>query len=105
MVKESPADTAVNGLGWLQDQVYQLKGHVGQLEQELEHLRAMATHTTESLRAVETSLREASTRSGGASRRGCRSCARTFSRSNKGSKAPRARRPADWKARTGRSTR
>ena len=61
MVKESPSDTAVNGLGWLQDQVYRLKGHVGQLEQELEHLRAMATHMTESLRAVETALREAST--------------------------------------------
>lgn len=60
MVKESPPETAVNGLGWLQDQLYQTKAQVGQLEQEVEHLRATATNLTDTLRAVEATLRTAS---------------------------------------------
>jgi len=58
-VKELPAETAVGPLGWLQDQVYQLKGQVAQLGQQLGHLQSMGTTLTESLRALEAALREA----------------------------------------------
>lgn len=59
MVKEPQTETPVSGLGWVQDQFYQLKAAVGQLEQQVQHLQAMATQMNESVRAMEGSLREA----------------------------------------------
>ncbi len=59
MVKEPQTETAAGGLGWVQDQLYQLKASVAQLEQQLQHLQAAATQTTESMRTMESSLREA----------------------------------------------
>jgi chromosome segregation ATPase len=64
MVKESPPDTAAAGLGWLQDQLYQLKAHVSQLEQQVGHLQALVTNMTDGLRTAEGSLREAAQRVG-----------------------------------------
>jgi chromosome segregation ATPase len=57
MVKEQVQETA--GLGWVQDQLYQLKAHVSQLEQQLGHVQSMAAQMTDSLRGVDASLREA----------------------------------------------
>lgn len=58
MVKEQVPEAAT-GLGWVQDQLYQLKSQVAQLEQQLAHLQSLATQLTESLRTTEASLREA----------------------------------------------
>ncbi len=58
MVKEPRSETAVSAVGWVQDQLYQLKGQVAQLEQQLEHLQSMATKMTEGMQAMEVSLRE-----------------------------------------------
>ena len=60
MVKESTSETT-NAIGWLQDQVYQLKADMGQAEQQLEHVQSVATQMTDQLRAVERSLREVTT--------------------------------------------
>jgi chromosome segregation ATPase len=60
MVKESTTETT-NAIGWLQDQIYQLKADMGQVEQQLEHVQSVETQMTEQLRAVERSLREVST--------------------------------------------
>jgi chromosome segregation ATPase len=58
MVEETAQKTATGPFGWMQDEIYQLKGQVAQLTQQLEQLRSMATEQSESQRAVETSLRE-----------------------------------------------
>ena len=58
MVEETAQKTATGQFGWMQDEIYQLKGQVAQLTQQLEQLRSMATEQSESQRAVETSLRE-----------------------------------------------
>ena len=60
MVHESRSDVAVGGLGWAQDQLYQLKAQLGQLEQQCEQLQSVATATAEQLRRMEASLQEAS---------------------------------------------
>lgn len=59
MVKETRSETAADAVGWVQDQLYQLKGQVAQLEQQLDQLQSMATQMTESMRSMEVSLREA----------------------------------------------
>ena len=59
MVKEQQAETALPGAGWLQDQLYQLKADVAQLDQQLQHLQSMVGQVTDSIRAVEASLRDA----------------------------------------------
>lgn len=59
MVKEARSEVTVGGLGWAQDQLYQLKAQVAQLEQQLGHLQSMATARTEQMREMEASLREA----------------------------------------------
>ena len=58
MVGETAQKTAPGPFGWMQDEIYQLKGQVAQLTQQLEQLQSMATEQSESQRAVETSLRE-----------------------------------------------
>lgn len=58
LVQEQLAATPAS-LGWAHDQLYQLKAQVGQLEQRFTQLQTMMTQLTESLRAAETSLREA----------------------------------------------
>ncbi len=62
-MKEPIAESTVGPVGWLQDQLYQLKGQVAQLEQELAHLRSTASTLTEGARASESSLHEALSRS------------------------------------------
>ena len=58
MVGETAQKTETGQFGWMQDEIYQLKGQVAQLTQQLEQLQSMATEQSESQRAVETSLRE-----------------------------------------------
>ena len=58
MVEETAQKTAPGPFGWMQDEIYLLKGQVAQLTQQLEQLRSMAMEQSESQRAVETSLRE-----------------------------------------------
>ncbi len=58
MVKEPYPETSVGPIGWVQDQLYQLKSQVAQLEQQLEHLQSMTTEMSEGQRTVETSLQE-----------------------------------------------
>ena len=58
MVKEHVSETA-NGIGWAQDQLYQLKAAVGALEQQFGHLQSMVTQLGDSMRGVEASLRDA----------------------------------------------
>ncbi|MDP3766511.1 MAG: hypothetical protein Q8S13_00720, partial [Dehalococcoidia bacterium] len=57
-VKEPRPETAVGAAGWAQDQLYEVKGRVGQLEQQLEQLRSTSSAIAESVRGVEGSLRE-----------------------------------------------
>ncbi len=59
MVKEPQTEAATGGLGWAQDQLFQLKAQVAQLEQQLEQLQSTATTMTEHMREVEASLRGA----------------------------------------------
>jgi chromosome segregation ATPase len=59
VTQETRPETAVGPIGWLQDQVYELKGHVAQLEQQLEHLRATASDMSDNSRALQLSLQEA----------------------------------------------
>jgi chromosome segregation ATPase len=49
------------GLGWIQDQVYQLKADVGQLDQQLVQLQSLLTQLTDSMRGLEVSVRDTST--------------------------------------------
>ena len=58
MVKEPYPETSVGPIGWVQDQLYQLKSQVAQLEQQLAQLQSMTTEMSEGQRTVETSLRE-----------------------------------------------
>ena len=60
MVKEVASETQAGALGWTQDQIYQLKSQVAQLEQQLEQLTTMLTKTNDSLRTMATTLQEAS---------------------------------------------
>jgi chromosome segregation ATPase len=60
MVREPHADTTVGAEGWLQDQVYHLKGQVSQLEHQLENLRLTTTQLSDNVRAVDAPLRDAS---------------------------------------------
>jgi chromosome segregation ATPase len=60
MVQEQRAGTAM-GLGWIQDQVYQLKADVGQLDQQLVQLQSLLTQLTDSMRGLEVSVRDTST--------------------------------------------
>jgi chromosome segregation ATPase len=55
-VETSPSPA---GLGWLQDQVYQLKAVAGALEQQISHVQAQLTQTTETLDGMHPSLRQA----------------------------------------------
>ena len=59
MVKELPSETQVGAIGWAQDQLYQLKAQVGQLEQQLEQLQLVTTKLSESTHKVEGSLQDA----------------------------------------------
>lgn len=59
MVKDLPSETQVGAIGWAQDQLYQLKAQVGQLEQQLEQLQIVTTKLGESTHKVEGSLDEA----------------------------------------------
>ena len=59
MVKDLPSETQVGAIGWAQDQLYQLKAQVGQLEQQLEQLQLVTTKLGESTHKVEGSLDEA----------------------------------------------
>ena len=59
MVKELPSETHVGAIGWAQDQLYQLKAQVGQLEQQLEQVQLINTKLSESTHKVEGSLQEA----------------------------------------------
>jgi len=63
MVQEQRAGT-VMGLGWIQDQVYQLKADVGQLDQQLVQLQSLLTQLTDSMRGLEVSVRDTSTNAG-----------------------------------------
>lgn len=56
----SQEEAGASGLGWAQDQLYQLKADVGQIQQQMDQFQAMATQTMETLRTVEASLREVS---------------------------------------------
>lgn len=60
MVKEVASETQAGALGWTQDQIYQLKSQVAQLEQQLGQLTTMVTKTNDSLRTMATTLQEAS---------------------------------------------
>lgn len=59
MVKELPSETQVGAIGWAQDQLYQLKAQVGQLEQQLEQVQVVNSKLNESTHKVEGSLQEA----------------------------------------------
>ena len=59
MVKELPSETEVNAIGWAQDQLYQLKAQVGQLEQQLEQVQVVNSKLNESTHKLEGSLEEA----------------------------------------------
>lgn len=59
MVKELPSETRVGAIGWAQDQLYQLKAQVGQLEQQLKQLQLVTTKLSESTHKVEGSLQGA----------------------------------------------
>ena len=59
MVKDLPSETQVGAIGWAQDQLYQLKAQVGQLEQQLEQLQIVTTKLGEITHKVEGSLDEA----------------------------------------------
>ncbi len=54
---EPRSETAVGPVGWVQDQVYDLKGRVAQVEQQLEHVRSASTELHESVRTVQAALR------------------------------------------------
>lgn len=56
MVKEARPETGAGAFGWTQDQVYQLKARVAQMEQQLEQLRTVAMETGERQRVTEASL-------------------------------------------------
>jgi len=58
MVKEQVTESA-NGIGWAQDQLYQLKAAVGALEQQSNHMQSIVTQLSDDMRAVEASVREA----------------------------------------------
>ena len=60
MMKEVASETQAGALGWTQDQIYQLKSQVAQLEQQLGQLTTMVTKTNDSLRTMATTLQEAS---------------------------------------------
>lgn len=57
--KRVETGAVAGGLGWVQDQVYQLKGQIGTLEQQLSQLQSMLTHLADNLHAMDGSLREA----------------------------------------------
>lgn len=59
MVKEPRVETAIGPVGWAQDQLYLVKGRVAQLEQQLEQLQSVSSTMTESMQALERSLRNA----------------------------------------------
>jgi chromosome segregation ATPase len=59
MVREQVTETA-EGLGWAQDQIYQLKARAGQVEQQLTQLQSLVTQMGDGVRAADSSLREAS---------------------------------------------
>ena len=60
MVKEPSTETPANAVGWVQDQLYRLKGQMAQAEQQMGHFQSMATKMTESMRAIEAALRDVS---------------------------------------------
>ncbi len=57
MVKEQVSEST-NGISWVQDQLYQIKASVGALEQQYNHMLAMITQLSDSMRSVEATLRE-----------------------------------------------
>ena len=59
MVKELPSETQVGAIGWAQDQLYQLKAQVAQLEQKFDQIQLVNTKLSESTHKVEGSLQEA----------------------------------------------
>ena len=59
MVKELPSETQVGAIGWAQDQLYQLKAQVAQLEQKFEQIQLINTKLSESTHKVEGSLQGA----------------------------------------------
>ena len=59
MVKEARPESAVGAIGWVQDQLYEMKAQLAQLQQQLEHLRSASTEMSETQRATEATLHEA----------------------------------------------
>ncbi len=59
MVKELPSETQVGALGWTQDQIYQLKSTVAQVEQQVEQLAIMAAKMNENVATLTKSVQEA----------------------------------------------
>lgn len=61
MVKDTQsAEAAAGGVGWVQDQLYQLKAQVAQLEQEMTQLQSTSSQMADTLRQIEANLREVS---------------------------------------------
>jgi chromosome segregation ATPase len=59
VVKEQTQEPASPGVGWVQDQLYQLKAQVAQLEQEMNQLQSAGTVLHETMLQMQTTLREA----------------------------------------------
>lgn len=59
MVKEQTQDSAVGGVSWVQDQLYQLKAQVAQLEQEMTQFQSTAIALNDSMHEMQATLREA----------------------------------------------
>jgi len=57
--QRSETETQLSGLGWAQDQLYELKADVAQLDQQFVQLQAALTQALERMREMEASLREA----------------------------------------------
>lgn len=58
--QRTESETAESGVGWAQDQLYQLKADLGQMREHLEQLQATATAVSEALRATDSAVRSAS---------------------------------------------
>jgi cell division protein FtsL len=59
MVNELPSETQVGAIGWAQDQLYQLKAQVAQLEQRIEQQQLISSTLGETSEQVERSLQAA----------------------------------------------
>lgn len=57
-MKQAGTETGAGAFGWMQDQLYQLKAHVAQMEQQLEQLRTMSTEVSERQQTLVSTLEE-----------------------------------------------